>query len=68
MDAQHRFPQIPQVLANLLRKKGDVAGALAEMRNYLTYAPNSDDTEIIREHLREEEKLADVLSAKQPEP
>jgi tetratricopeptide (TPR) repeat protein len=68
MDAQHRFPQIHLVLANLLRKKGDVAGALAELRNYLTYAPNADDAEIIRERLREEEKLAEVLSVEQPEP
>jgi tetratricopeptide (TPR) repeat protein len=68
LDAQHRFPQIHLVLANILHKKGDIAGALAEMRDYLTYAPNADDVEIVRARIQEEEKLAKRLRAEQPEP
>jgi hypothetical protein len=56
------------IASNILHKKGDIAGALAEMRDYLTYAPNADDVEIVRARIQEEEKLAKRLRAEQPEP
>jgi|WetSurMetagenome_2_1015567.scaffolds.fasta_scaffold00739_15 tetratricopeptide (TPR) repeat protein len=68
LDAPHRFPQIHLVLANVLHKRGDIAGALAEMRDYLKYAPVADDAEMVRARLHEEKQLAKMLKAEQPEP
>jgi tetratricopeptide (TPR) repeat protein len=68
LDAPHRFPKIHLVLANILHKKSDIPGALAEMKDYLKYAPGADDADMVRARLLEEEKLAEMLSTDQPAP
>ncbi len=60
LDPVHEFPRVHLILANILASKNDTAGSIAEMKNYLQFAPNSPDAGVIRERLQEEEKLANA--------
>jgi len=57
-DPQHRYPKINQILGMTLAQKGDFAGSAAEMKNYLQFAPNARDVDLVRKQLAEIERLA----------
>jgi tetratricopeptide (TPR) repeat protein len=57
LDSQHRYPKREQVLAMILAKKRDYAGAAEHMRVYLQYAPDAEDAARMREQLAEYERL-----------
>ncbi len=57
LDSQHRYPKREQVLAMILAKKRDYAGAAEHMRMYLQYAPDAEDAARMREQLAEYERL-----------
>jgi tetratricopeptide (TPR) repeat protein len=58
MDYGNRIPQINLVLADILMKKNDSAGAIEAMKKYLKAAPNAPDARLIRSRMQETEKIA----------
>lgn len=58
LDPQHRFPKLEEVLAVVLQRKKDYAGAVEHMRAYLALAPDADDAPPMRSRLAELERLA----------
>jgi len=56
LDSNHLFPQAFLILANILARKNDNEGSVAQLRQYLKYAPNAPDTSTVRAVLKE--KLA----------
>jgi len=57
LDTPHRYPRLEQVLAVILARKKDYAGAITHLRNYLLLAPDAEDAERMRKQLAELEKL-----------
>jgi tetratricopeptide (TPR) repeat protein len=51
LDARHRYFDVFLLLANLLHRKRDIAGEAEQLREYLKYAPQSEDTARVRERL-----------------
>lgn len=58
LDTQHQFPQIAQLLGNILAARHQYAEAAVEFRNYLMLAPSAVDAPAIRKQLDDVEKLA----------
>lgn len=48
LDGQHRFPEVFLVLANVLRRKHDTAGEVAQLWAYLKWAPQSANAPEVR--------------------
>jgi tetratricopeptide (TPR) repeat protein len=66
LDAQHRIPKAHHLLGVILAQKQDFAGAGEQMKNYLKFAPNAGDTDVVKKQLAEVEKLQGVkVSAQQ---
>jgi tetratricopeptide (TPR) repeat protein len=61
LDGLHRYPTVHLMLANMLERKQDSAGAIDQLQNYLKYAPQAKDAEKVRTRLEElqKSKLAD---------
>jgi tetratricopeptide (TPR) repeat protein len=57
-DTDHRFPQLYQVLAAVLVQKQDAAGALENLRAFLTHSPNSPEADKVRAQIADLEKQA----------
>jgi Tfp pilus assembly protein PilF len=55
IDLDHRFPRVHLLMANILTRKNDKAGAMEELRNYLKFAPKADDADAVRARLKEME-------------
>ena len=55
IDPEHRVPRVHLLMASILTRKNDKAGAMAEMRNYLKFAPKADDADAVRARLKEME-------------
>jgi Tfp pilus assembly protein PilF len=59
LDSQHHIPRIDLVLANILLRRNDYAGAAEQLRSFLKYAPSGEDATTARELLGQtESKLA----------
>ena len=57
-DPAHHFPRMNYLLGVLLSQKREFAAAAENIREYLKYAPNSPDNDLIRKQLAEVEKAA----------
>jgi len=57
MDPLHTQPNTEQLLAVILADKGDFAGALAQLRNCLTYLPSGPNADIVRQQVAQLEKM-----------
>jgi tetratricopeptide (TPR) repeat protein len=58
LDSRHANPRSEYLLGLVLAEKHDYAGAVAELRTYLTLAPNAPDLAQAREQLGQFEKVA----------
>jgi tetratricopeptide (TPR) repeat protein len=58
LDTPHRYPRIEQVLAAILARKKDYAGAAAHLRKYLLLAPDAEDAARMKKELGEMERLS----------
>lgn len=58
LDKEHRAPQLERVLAMILARKKDYAGAVAHLHNYLRLAPDAEDAAVMRKQLAEMRRLA----------
>jgi tetratricopeptide (TPR) repeat protein len=58
LDAPHRHPRLEQLLATILTRKKDYAGAAAHLRNYLALAPDAEDAARMKRELAELERLS----------
>jgi Tfp pilus assembly protein PilF len=58
MDTQHGHPEVSLLLANLLSRKKDYAGAAQQIRDYLAAAPNSPDAESLKTEAKRFEDLS----------
>jgi len=66
LDGLHRYPLVHLMLANILEKKQDRAGAIEQLQKYLKFAPKAADTEQVRTRLEELQKPSKLLVDKQP--
>jgi tetratricopeptide (TPR) repeat protein len=51
MDPAHTVPNTEQLLAVILAKKGDAAGALVHLRNCLTYLPAGQSADLLKQQI-----------------
>jgi tetratricopeptide (TPR) repeat protein len=58
LDPQHRMPKVQHVLGIILARKEDYSGAAENMRAYLQFAPNANDTDVVKKQLAEVEKFS----------
>jgi tetratricopeptide (TPR) repeat protein len=58
LDTAHQYPALERVLARILERKKDYAGAAAHLRAYLILAPNAEDAARIKKDLAELERLS----------
>jgi tetratricopeptide (TPR) repeat protein len=59
LDSQYHIPRIDLVLANILLRHNDYAGAATQLRSFLKYVPSGDDATMARQLLGQtESKLA----------
>jgi tetratricopeptide (TPR) repeat protein len=65
LDGFHRFPLVHLLLANLLEKKQDAAGAADQLQKYLKFAPDAKDAEQARVRLEALRKASKLLADKQ---
>ncbi|HEX3819852.1 MAG TPA: hypothetical protein VHW45_05955 [Candidatus Sulfotelmatobacter sp.] len=57
MDPLHKQPNTEQLLAVILADKHDFAGALAHLRNCLTYLPSGPNADIVKQQVAQLEKM-----------
>jgi regulator of sirC expression with transglutaminase-like and TPR domain len=57
MDPQHTQPNTEQLLAVILADKRDFAGALAHLRNALTYLPSGPNADLVKQQVTQLEKM-----------
>jgi VWFA-related protein len=65
LDPQNRFPSIRHLLGTILFQRGDTAGAIEHFRKYLELAPDSADSDAVREKLKELQNKGETA---QPQP
>jgi len=53
LDSEHREPRVPFLLGQIYKAKNDSVHAAAQLREYLKYAPNATDSEIVKKELAE---------------
>ena len=58
LDTAHRCPRLEQVLATILARKKDYAGAAAHLRSYLLLAPDAQDAARTKRDLAELDRLS----------
>jgi superkiller protein 3 len=58
IDVQHKIPRSEYLLGMVLIQKRDYQGAMAHIRNYISMAPNSPETEAAQKQIAELEKLS----------
>ena len=51
MDPAHTIPNIEQLLAIILAKKGDYGGAITHLRNCLNYAPDQQSSDLLKKQI-----------------
>jgi len=57
MDPMHTQPNVEQLLAVILADKQDFAGALAHLRNCLTYLPSGPTADLVKQQVAQLEKI-----------
>jgi tetratricopeptide (TPR) repeat protein len=57
MDPLHTQPNTEQLLAVILADKRDYAGALAHLKNCLTYLPNGQNADVVKQQVAQLEKM-----------
>ncbi len=67
LDGLHRLPQVNLLMADILQKKQDVAGSIAQLQLYLKFAPNATNAGQIRTRIEELQKSSAALATKHPE-
>ena len=65
LDTRHQIPQVSHLLGTILADRHEFAGAAAEMRDYLKFAPQATDAAAVRSQLDELEKAAAGAAAPQ---
>jgi tetratricopeptide (TPR) repeat protein len=60
LDTEHRYPKLERVLARVLARKKDYAGAADHLRSYLLLAPDAEDAARVKKELAELRRLADA--------
>lgn len=69
LDTQHRIPQVSHLLGVILADRHDFAGAAAQMRDYLKFAPQANNAAAVRAQLEGLEKQAGAAAtATEPRP
>lgn len=58
LDTQHQCPRLERVLAIILARKKDYAGAVAHLRSYLALAADAEDAKRMKKELAELERLS----------
>jgi tetratricopeptide (TPR) repeat protein len=58
IDINNRIPELNLILAQVLEKKNDAAGAIEAMKKYLKAVPNAPDAPRIRSRVQEDQKIA----------
>jgi tetratricopeptide (TPR) repeat protein len=58
VDPLHNIRNGEQLLAAILARKADYAGALAHLRNCLTYTPEGPDAKMLKEQIAQLERLS----------
>jgi len=58
LDKEHVAPKLEEVLAMILARKKDYAGAVNHMRAYLALAPDAEDAARMKVQLSEFERLS----------
>ncbi len=66
LDGAHRFTQAYLILANVLYRNQDVAGAVEQMRAFLKFAPSASNAAEVRARLQELDKEANAAARNQP--
>ncbi|MGZ4826845.1 MAG: tetratricopeptide repeat protein [Terriglobales bacterium] len=56
LDSQHRLPRIDYLLANILIRRNDYAGAAEQLRSFLAYESSGTDAEGARKMLKDAEQ------------
>jgi tetratricopeptide (TPR) repeat protein len=56
LDPQHAIPNTEQLLAVVLAQKKDYAGALAHLRNCLTYIPSGPNADLVKQQVAQLEQ------------
>ena len=56
MDPSHTVPNTEQLLAVILARKADYAGALAHLRNSLTYLPSGPSADLLKQQIAQIEQ------------
>jgi tetratricopeptide (TPR) repeat protein len=57
LDTAHQYPALERVLAMILERKKDYAGAAAHLRSYLMLAPDAEDAARTKKDLADLERL-----------
>jgi len=60
LDTTHQYPKLEQLLAMILWRKKDYAGALEHLRTYLQLVPDGKDTARTKKEIAELERLSGV--------
>ena len=68
IDTMHRIPKVEHILGIILAERQNYAGASEAMRNYLKFAPNAQDSEVVKKQLGELERLSGTTAAAKPTP
>jgi tetratricopeptide (TPR) repeat protein len=66
LDAQHRFPHGHLVLASLLEKKADLTGSIEQLHQYIQFAPQSGNSDFVKQRLRALEQNMAGVARKEP--
>jgi len=63
LDTTHRFPDANRVLGVILALRGDLEGAVENLKVYLKLAPNASEAQMAKEQLAKIEQLAKTTPA-----
>jgi tetratricopeptide (TPR) repeat protein len=62
IDPRHSVPNVEQLLAVILARKADYAGALQHLKNCLTYMPSGPNADLLKQQIAQLEQKAGVVA------
>jgi tetratricopeptide (TPR) repeat protein len=65
LDPGHRYPKLNQVLGAVLALQHDYPGSIQNLRDYLRYAPDASDADLVKKQLSQLEAVVEPQAAKQ---